>query len=80
MMAAQKVGLVVIDYLQHRTGCRRCPASASGDCCRRGARGPVKADAAVLIVAKQRKGPTVTVGLRFCPELAPIENHVPAPV
>jgi len=39
----------------------------------------VKTNVADLIVAKQRNGPTGTVKLTFCPELARFENHAPVP-
>ena len=45
----------------------------------RGERDYVKTNMADLIVAKQRNGPTGTVKLTFCPELARFENHAPVP-
>ena len=45
----------------------------------RGERDYVNTNAADLIVAKQRNGPTGTVKLSFCPELARFENHSPVP-
>lgn len=46
----------------------------------RGQRDYINTNVAELIVAKQRNGPTGTIKLTFCPELARFENYTPVPV